>query len=73
MSSPGGGGSGGGGTIIINNSIAILSDPTVQNMLPGTLVRTAVKELLARGCSTWTDDDRWIIGQAFAWLICNVK
>ena len=69
MSSQGGG----GGTIIINNAVAILSDPSVQDMLPGALVRGAVKGLIARGCSTWTDDDRWIIGQAVAWAICNVK
>ena len=73
MSSPGGGGSGGGGTIIINNAVSVLSDPNVQGMLPGTAVRNAVKEILARGAHTWTDDDRWLIGQALAWAICNVK
>lgn len=64
---------GGGGGIIDNHAIAILNAPNVQAMLPGAMVRNEVCALLARGCDTWTDDDRWIIGQAVAWAICNVK
>ena len=72
-------GGGGGGIIIgdvdsgiIDNSVVpVLSDPKVQAMIPWPLVRNAVRDCMARPCSTWSDDDRWFIGQAFAWLICN--
>ena len=72
MSSGGGGGSGGGGTIIINNAVATLSHPTVAAMLP-PMMRAELRTILVKPVSTWSDDDRWYVGLAMSWAICNVK
>jgi hypothetical protein len=68
MSSQGGG----GGGIIDHEAVTLLSNSAVSAMLP-PLVRATIRTVVAKPTTIWDADDRWYIGQALGWLICNVK
>ena len=67
------GGGGGGGIIIGGDSVTVnFANPAVVNAMPA-LMQTPLRVTLAKPSNEWTDDDRWYVGQAASWAICNVK
>ncbi len=67
---PPGGGAGGG--IIDDATVKLLGNSTVLGTLP-SVTRSTVSATLAKAPALWDADDRWYLGQALAWLVCNVK
>ena len=66
-------GGGGGGIIIGGSSVTVnFADPAVTNAMPA-LMRAPIAATLAKPASQWSDDDRWYVGQAASWAICNIK